>query len=305
MITEIKGPGIYFGLDEAAYHLHPALGSTDIRRIMASPCDWWWHSHLNPARPSVEPTPAMQFGRAVHKCVLEGRQAFEAAYGSCEHPGNVKAGKDERAALEAVGKLPLKADDYKRILIASAMIAANPHLAEAFTGGVPEVSIFWERDGIQLKCRIDEFKLRASVDLKSIRNSRSIDFRDACKRRFSDDRHDVQAEHYCEGRAQLPRLIADGAVYGDHDPEWLARAAKAAAAFVFVYWQAEDSPITWSRKLSPGNPILQYARETIERALDHFKTYRAAFGEDRPWILAEPIDELDLDDLPQWFGRAA
>lgn len=301
----MRSQGIYFGLDELQYHQDPALGSTDIRRIMASPCDWWWHSSLNPARPSVEPTPAMQFGRAVHKCVLEGKAAFEALYGSCEFPGNIKAGKEERAALDAQGKIALKADDYQRILIASAMIAANPHLAEAFTGGVPEVSVFWERDGVRFKCRIDELKLRASVDLKSIRNSRGIDFREACKRRFSDDRHDVQAEHYQDGRRHMEQLLADGAVYGDHDPEWLSRAAKASAAFVFVYWQAEDSPITWSRKLSPGNPILDYARQTINRAIDHFKTYRAAFGDDRPWILAEPIDELDIDELPQWFGRAA
>jgi hypothetical protein len=298
-------PGIYFGLDESEYHKDAALGSTDIRRLLTTPCDWWWHSDLNPARPSVEPTPAMMFGRAVHACLLEGEETFRRQYGCCEHPGNIKAGKAERAAFEEAGKVPLKGDDYRRILIASATIKANPHLAEAFNGGLPEVSVFWERDGVPMKCRIDYFKSRASVDLKSIRNARSIDFREACRRRFSDDRHDMQAAHYVEGRQQMLTLLTDGLVYGDHDDAWLAKAAAGAAAFVFVYWQAEDAPVTWSRQLSPGNPVLEYARNDIERALANYRQYREQFGTDRAWILAEPIEELDMSELPPWHARAA
>ncbi len=46
--------GIYFGLDEVRYHSDPAVGSTDIRRLRRSAPDYWWHSHMNPARPPID-----------------------------------------------------------------------------------------------------------------------------------------------------------------------------------------------------------------------------------------------------------
>src|SRR5690242_14130853 len=41
-------PGIVFGMPAEEYHRDPSLGSTDLKRLLRSPSDYWWESHLNP-----------------------------------------------------------------------------------------------------------------------------------------------------------------------------------------------------------------------------------------------------------------
>ncbi|ACL57476.1 PD-(D/E)XK nuclease-like domain-containing protein [Methylobacterium nodulans] len=72
--------GIYFSLDEALYHVDPALGSSDLKRLAAEPADYWFGSVLNPNRPAEDSTPSQIIGKAVHKLVLEGEQSFSAAF---------------------------------------------------------------------------------------------------------------------------------------------------------------------------------------------------------------------------------
>jgi hypothetical protein len=301
--------GVFFNLPDAQYHDDDALGSTDLKRLLRSAPDFWWHSKFNPLRkPEEESTlsPALIFGRAVHKCVLEGRGFFEAHYAPTDFAGNLRAGKEERAEITEAGKVPLKREDYERILVASQFIRANPHLSEAFAGGYPEVSVFWEEDGIRFKARFDYLKLRAITDLKSIRNSRGIDFVEACRRRFADDRFDLQAEHYCHAREQIAGLMEKGLVFGDYDPDWLRKAAhEDPFAFVFVWWQADDAPITWACSLSRGSPILKAGRSGIEAAVHRYRSFMNQFGPDQAWVLTEPVSELDSEELPPWFWRAA
>lgn len=299
-------PGIYFGLDEDAYHGDLAIGSSDVRLLSYSPHDYWFGSALNPEHGQDDAaTPAQIFGRGVHKMVLEGRQSFEAEYAPCEHPGNIKAGKEERAAIEADGKVPLKAEDFKRILAAGDAICANPHLEAAFNNGVPEVSVFWETaDGIPKKARFDFLKTRAIVDLKSIRNSRSIGFVEACRRSLAEWNYPVQAEHYREGRNAMAALVDAGAVHGDHDSAWLRGVADNQDwAFVFCFWQAEGAPLTWATMLSPGNPVFDIARGTIAAAEANYADFMARFGAAKPWRLDEPLVELDISHMPAWWGR--
>ena len=72
--------GVYFDLDEDDYHGDPALGSTDLRRLLASGPDYWWGSPLNPNAPERTSSPQQERGRALHKLVLEGNQAFSVRY---------------------------------------------------------------------------------------------------------------------------------------------------------------------------------------------------------------------------------
>jgi hypothetical protein len=295
-------PGIYFSLSDTEYHADGALGSTNMKQLLQSAPDFWWQSPMNPAREPEKETPAKVFGRAVHKAVLEGADAFRAIYAPTDHPGNVKAGKDEVAAIREAGMIPLKRDDFNRILAASAFIGANRHLSNAFKNGMPEVSVFWDCNGVMMKARFDYLKLNAISDLKSIRNRMGKEFTRACRDAIASYEYILSAEHYMEGRRQMAKLIADGAVYGDHDAERLARvAANEVFAFVLVFWQAEQSPIAHGFKLSPGNPMLGYGRHWIEKAVDTYRRFMAEFGPDTAWVLQEPLEELDESEMAGWW----
>lgn len=333
-------PGIYFGLDEATYHADPAVGSTGLRYLERSAADYWHHSALNPLRPSVEPSPAQAYGRAIHCRVLEGPEKFLQHYERAPEPeGLLETDADlaEWLTAHGVNKLPrtksekivqaigidpqvrilseferraagagrqmLKRTDFDRIVQASDLITQNPHLATAFSNGYPEVSVFWDRaDGVRCKARFDYLKARGIGDLKSTRNPLGLDFIDNCRRAIANYRYDIQAAHYLEGRRQIPRLLDN--VQGDHDAEWLAQVADTTEfGFVFVFFQAADAPISWACSLSPGNPVLEIGRMSIEHAIARYKDFAQRFAPDEPWTLAEPVDELTVDQLPGFYGR--
>lgn len=213
------------------------------------------------------------------------------------------------AEAEADGRAVLKGPDFDRIRAAAGSVLANPHLAQSFTGGAPEVSLFWtdEVDGepVRRKARFDYLKPRAIVDLKSISTSRRGRFPALCRRALAEWDYPVQAAAYLQARARLPEMVAAGRVFGDHDPAWLARVAAAEAhAFVFVFWASGPAPLTWGGTLSPGNPVLDVAGTTVRDALWTYVAARRAHGLDRPWVEHEPLDEIDLDHLPRWWGEA-
>ena len=305
-------PGIYFGLDEAAYHADPALGSTSMKKLADNPPAYWWDSPHNTMREEDTDTPARFFGRAVHKFVLEGREAFEAAYAPTDYSGSTKAGKEEREVIALEGKQPIKRDDWNRIMMAGTIIRANPEISGAFSGGHPEVSIFWDRDGIRRKARFDYLKPRAIVDLKSNANTMDIDFVASCRKSIATYRYDVQAAHYYEARSQVSSLFDAGSVFGDlgrgnqwmANAEWLQKVATAKEwAFVWIFYQSTGAPLTWGTTLSPGNGVLDLARATLAKAEENYRTFVDRFGLDRPWVITERLEELDINDLPGWMYR--
>ena len=312
------GPGIYFGMDEIEYHSHPALGSTDIRRVLRSAPDYWWNSWMNPHRPPInenKPTPARLFGKAFHKLVLEGKEAFDAEYvrrpddaANATPTQKAATTKAANAAAAQVGKQSLHGEDYDRIIVAAEMIARNPNLAGAFDGGASEVSVIWDHPTIkdlQLKVRFDKLKPRGIGDLKSIANERGREFNQACRMAISDHRYDIQAKHYLNGRAVLPDLVRKGLVYGEHDAEWLFRvAATADYGFQWVFFQSGDSPISKGITFSPDNPIAEIAQDHIDHALTIWDQFYQQFGTEM-WLLTDPVEELSIDEMPAWFARAA
>lgn len=301
MIVDNLTPGIYFGLPEAIYRADPGLGSTDMKRLAQSPPDYWFGSIHNPLRDKNEPTPGQMFGTAVHKFVLEGREAFEAIYAPQEFAGNTKEGKAEIAEIKAAGKTPLKRDSWDRILLSGTIIRANPEISSAFSGGNPEVSIIWERGGIRRKARFDYLKTRAIVDLKSDANRNKQEFITACRNSIGRYRYDIQAAHYHEGRARMRAFFEAGAVFGDHDPGWMKNVSDQDAwAFVWVFYQSEGAPLTWGTTLSPGNGLFDYATASLEKAESNYRTFKDRFGLDQPWVLAEPLAEIDINDIPAW-----
>ena len=317
--SEPLADGIYFDLDEERYHLDPALGSSDIRKLLDNPCDFYWESWMNPKRPKDSDTPARKRGRAMHKLVLEGADKFHERYlRGPDHPEDAKPA-EKAAATKAVnakaaisGHEVLPADVFDRIVIAGAMISKNPKLAGAFTGGEPEVSVFWTRDDVRRKARFDYLKPRGIGDLKSIENTMAISFPAACRRNIAQYRYEIQAAHYLEARSQLPDLVLkQGAVWLDDndrpdrtDFNFLTKCAdEKNYAFQWVFFQASSAPVTWSRVLSPKNPIAEIARREIDAAVNNYKAFMDRFGPDQMWVLEEDPEELSFEEMPGWFGR--
>ncbi|NDH07700.1 hypothetical protein EBX93_17600 [bacterium] len=176
--------GIYFGLPEEDYHAIPALSSSGIKNLMVSPMDFWVRSWMNPWREEVlEETEAKTIGKAYHKRILEGREAFNAAYApefECNDPGALRTLEDLRSECESrgikksgnkpelvarlrdedpsvpiyddlkqayidlhEGKTLLNQNLLRKIEISASMIEYHNELKYYFVGGYPEVSVVW------------------------------------------------------------------------------------------------------------------------------------------------------------------
>lgn len=307
-------PGIYFGLPEDRYHIDPALGSSDIRKLAVCPPNWWWESRFNPDPDDEEgeKEEAKIVGTAMHKNILEGRELFEKLYAPAMLPGNIKEGKAERKAIEEAGKTPIRWRFYKRIMKAGSLVRSNPEHGDAFHNTIgTEVSIFWidPKNGIRKKVRFDALKPIAGVDLKSITNRDGIDFVELCRRHIGTYKYFVQAAYYMDGWRQMAALVEAGKVFGLPDGDTTtvdrlrAAAAKDAAAFVFVFVQKQSAPLSWATQISPENGIFDHGRAVIEQGEANWLAFSEKFGLDTPWVEALPLEELDINDIPAWAFR--
>ena len=62
--------GIYFNLSNEEYHDDPAIGSTDIKKLLKSPTEYWYNSQLNPNR-DLTKKQHLKFGSALHCYLME------------------------------------------------------------------------------------------------------------------------------------------------------------------------------------------------------------------------------------------
>lgn len=200
------------------------------------------------------------------------------------------------------GKTLLPADLIRRIEISAAMIEKHPQLGKAFTGGYPEVSIFWTDPefGVPMKARLDYLKSKAIVDLKTFENMNGMPIDKAITRMVANYKYHIQARLYLDAVRQAKRLIRDGRVFGEVDPAFLDALIKSDGhTFMFVFQQKGVAPI--ARGMILPSITLDMGQVEIEDAKRRFAECRETFGA-APWIDASPIREFDSTEFPAYIG---
>lgn len=325
MTPEDIKPGIYFGLDENTYHAAPWVGSSSAKKLYACPPDFWHESAMNPLREPDNPSFAQTFGRALHHRILYGEEAFKRDYTTIEGTtGDAVSAEDLKTFLRDHGAAPakLKADNevmvrdmginlltydtWQKIMVAAAHITKNPNLEQAFTGGFPEVSVFWYEEDVPCKCRFDYLKSRAIVDLKSFRSKERIQTLDKIilQDMFS-YRYDVQCAWYLHGHSRVGELLEAGAIFtlpGATRPadEWLKKAFAQPAHWVFVFFRADGMPIAKSYQIPHGSPAHESGKAAMRVALDAYRDNLAKFGTGA-WVVDDPPYVIDEEDMPKWL----
>ena len=116
---KIEHPGLIV-MPAADYHADPALGHSALIKILRSPAHY-----LEYRNAKHEPTPAMEFGTALHAAILEP-ESFSAEYAVFDETlltGTLQSAEDYKAAAEKcgikVGKM--KKEEIKEAIKASAM----------------------------------------------------------------------------------------------------------------------------------------------------------------------------------------
>lgn len=134
-----------------AYHLHPAVGSSDLKLILRSPA----HYRYEKENPS-DPTPAMQFGTACHQALLEPA-LYEQSVEMPVFEGKGSRAKKEEFLLANHGKLILKPAQKEAIGGILRAVSSHKTARGLLAGGAAEEAFFWQDQstGIICKCKPD------------------------------------------------------------------------------------------------------------------------------------------------------
>jgi len=99
--------GLYLGMPEDDYHAIARLSASGIKTLIGNPYKFWKESAFNPRRKAKEDTPAKKLGRAYHKLLLEGDEAFDATYAALpskdDYPDAIDGSEALKAECERLG----------------------------------------------------------------------------------------------------------------------------------------------------------------------------------------------------------
>ena len=153
-------PGIYAGISNAKYHADPALGSTSLKTLATRTPAHYQHDKAHP-----KSSDAFTLGTAAHSLILEGDTSAIVVVEADNWL--TKDAKAAKAAALAEGKQPLLTKEMAQVVAMRDAVMAHPVAGKLFTGHKAEQSVFWDEDGLVLKCRPDAWQPGLLVDLKT------------------------------------------------------------------------------------------------------------------------------------------
>lgn len=153
-------PGIYDGIPNAEYHRDPALGSTSLKTLALKTPAHYQHDKLHPKF-----SDAFTLGTAAHSLILEGDTSSIVIVEADNWL--TKAAKEAKAAALAGGKQPLLVKEMAQVEAMRDSVMAHDVASQYFINHKAEQSVFWEEEGLMLKCRPDAWNPGVIVDLKT------------------------------------------------------------------------------------------------------------------------------------------
>ena len=152
------------------------------------------------AKEKQEDTPALLFGRAAHKYVLETYDFFTefAVAPNCDR--RTKEGKETWAKFieESEGKDVITEEQFKQIEDMRNAMLATPFVSKLINGE-HEVSYFWTDEDTGLKCKVRpdsiNHKLKIICDYKTCDNAETQQF----MRQAINLGYDLQSSYYIDG----------------------------------------------------------------------------------------------------------
>lgn len=265
-------------LSNEAYHAHPAISRSALKLIERSPLHYW-HKFYSGQYEATTPTPAMEFGAAVHSAVLEP-ELFQQAYGEApDIARTTKAGKEAWAEAAAGGKHLLTKQQLHQIAGIQQALCNHESAQRALTAdGVNEASFIatCPQTGLELKCRPDRLlSSGVCIDLKTTQDASASAFSKAA---FNLGYH-IQAAFYLKVLELAAGVAPKGFVF--------LVVEKEAPYGIQVFKCSEDM-------LSFGLVKVNELLAEVARCLD-------TFGDSQPWpCYTTGISELQL---PAWATR--
>lgn len=330
-------PGVYFGLPEEEYFAADALGSSDLKMLARSPADWWWWSRYNPLRPAEVDSDGKRFGSALHKRLLEGSSAYDAAYFLKPSPPEktVRTMDDMRSLLDFGGHAYKKSSSKPDLIAvfrqhypdhtiyddwAAAVMAQNAgklEISEAWDASIRLMAQVVEshpqlKDAfiggapeVSIFWHADGVTKRARLDY--LQPNAIFDLKSMSNWRGDDFRkaaiREIASRRYdAQASHYREARIAGAQLFADGHvfgdaPSYAAQLFAPEFLFVFVFMQTIGSPRALPLLFADGNAAAERGVSDNQRAIANFIDYRNRFGLTDMWV---EVDELFTPTLDDW-----
>lgn len=184
-------------MTEKQYRSHPAISRSELWRIKDSPEKFKYFKENPP-----KSTPALVFGQALHKIILETYDFWNEFAVAPEVNRRTKEGKAafEKFTAENKGKTVISEEDFIKACMMMQAVDENQYCRKLLNGST-EKPFFWidEITGEECKCRADCVTtidgVNYIIDLKTTANADTKEF----MRKAIDYGYHVQAAMYTEG----------------------------------------------------------------------------------------------------------
>lgn len=327
--------GIYFGLPEDQYHALRRFSASGIKDAQESWEDFWEASWMNQNRVRSR-SPEMAFGSAMHKRLLEGKQAFEDAYFIAldrgDYPDALTTSDDLKEALRARGlKVSgnkaelierLSADD-SAVQIWDRMVEIHAQANAGKTQIIPD-------DWLRIEVTAAMLPLYPNLSKVFVNGypEVSILWTDPetgvpMKARFDYLKRKAIADlktYSNKGKRPVRRAMTNAfagdrhnvqaAVYweaidrartlpafGKHDPKWLqACLSEPEHGFIFVYVKTSGAALVRGMPLYRQSADVQYGANTMRMAVEQYARMWRTFGASK-WLSLDDMEPLNEGEI--------
>jgi hypothetical protein len=179
------------------YYNIAALSASGINLFHKSPLHYWSESPFNPNRIIQTSTEEMLLGKVIHKLIFE-QDTFEKEFIiEPKFDRRTKLGKKEAESfsLENINKQIINQNIYNEAMRLSQGIWRNSAVKKLIGNGCPEKPIYWNKNGLPCKAKLDYYREGLIIDYKS---SRTADVKNFTKSLITYGYH-RQASWYMEG----------------------------------------------------------------------------------------------------------
>jgi hypothetical protein len=210
---------------------------------------------------------------------------------------------------EGVTALPAKA--AREIELAVEWMTRHEKLQKVlhdgtFIGGSPEVSVFYEYEGVRLKARFDYLFPGIAIDIKTFRPWRPRETRKNVIKAIRDFRYDIQSAAYRKAFSAIREQYLAGTlqVHGEEPYERYIDMlfAKDSIQWLWLFVKAEGAPVSTLIEFPDELAVFAAARSEVEQAIGTYKQFREKFGTDKDWAPEADVIVLDNEDFPPSFG---
>lgn len=203
----LEHAGFIYDLPSKEYFGSDALGSTSVKTLSDPDLSL---ADVKYQLEHDEDKPAYDIGTLGHALILEGsldHLVVEVPFDSYR----TKAAREARDEAYNAGLIPVNESEVETILAPLQKIRdsvmTHPIAGELLQDGQPEVSIFWEQEGVACKGRLDYWREHAGMvlDLKLLRSAQP----ESVRKQISDLGYYIQRTHYLNGIEALTGFRPD------------------------------------------------------------------------------------------------